>query len=122
MILRNTSPATFTAEFEHATATPIYNSNTNITIGGREKTQVDSVRLAITTQIRIPQSELPNIQAITNNFTLPMYYTPNCKLYDRQTIEEIEVVMKGNPVIDERIWYNDKVFYITYKFNEVLSA
>lgn len=121
MILRN-SLYSFTSEAENATGTPAYNNNTTITIGGKLKTQVDSKTIKITSQIRIAQSDLPSLQLIIDNYTLPIYYTPNCKLWDRQTIEEIEVVMINDPKIDQRIYLDDKVFYVTFEFQEVLTA
>jgi len=121
MILR-TDTNTFTADHENATADPLFNSNTAITIGGMVKTQIDSRRLSITSQIRIKQSDLASLNAVLEDYSQQMYYTPNCKLYDRTTIEEIEVVMKGNPTIDQRIYYDDKVFYITFTFEEVLTS
>lgn len=121
MILRN-SLYTFTADGENPVATPIYNTNKTITIGGIVKSQTDSKRLKIVTQIPITQSTLPNIELITDDFTRQMYYTPSCKLYNRQTISEIEVIMTSAPKVDQRIYYSDKVFYITYEFEEVLTG
>jgi hypothetical protein len=120
MILRN-DLYTFTADAENVIAKPVYNTNSVVTIGGRLKTQTDSKRLKINSQIVIAQSDLPDLELIIDNYTLPMYYTPNCKLYNRQTIEEIEVVMTNDPKIDQRIYYSDKVFYITFEFEEILS-
>ncbi len=121
MILRN-SLNTFTAEFENPIATPIYNTNSTITIGGIVKSQTDSKRLRILTQIPITQSTLPDLELITDNFTLPMFYTPSCKIYNRQTIGEIQVIMTKAPEVDQRIYYSDKLFYLSYEFEEVLTS
>jgi hypothetical protein len=121
MILRNTSN-TFTASIEDATATPLYNTNTAVTIGGIVKSQMDSRRLAITSTIRIALSEMSSLNTVLDNFTLELFYTPNCKLYDRTTIEEIKVIMVSNPDIKDEIFYGDKVYKITFKFEEVLSG
>jgi hypothetical protein len=121
MILRNENYS-YTAKYENATAEPLYNTNKAVTIGGRVKSQTDSKRLKITSTIRIPQSELASIELITDDFTLPMYYTPNCPLYNRTTAEEMEVIMNSAPRVEQRIYYGDKVFYITYDFEEVLSG
>ena len=121
MILRN-DLYSFTAEHEDPYATPVYNSNTAVTIGGILKTQIDSKHLKIVTQISINQSDLPNLELIIDNYTLPIYYTPSIKLYNRQTIEEIQVIMSVNPKVDQRINYDDKLFYITLEFEEVIIA
>ena len=119
MILRNTNN-TFTADFENVIAEPLYNANTAITIGGIVKSQTDSRRLKIISTIRIKQSQMADLNTVLENYTLEMFYTPNCKLYDRTTIEEISVIMKSNPKIKERIYRDDKIFYVTLEFEEVL--
>lgn len=121
MILRNDN-YTFTADFENVTAEPIYNANTVTTIGGIMKTQLDSRRLKIISQIRIKQSQMADMHLVIEDYTLPLYYTPNCKLYDRTAIEELEVVMTTDPKVDERIWQDDKIFYVTFEFEEVLTG
>ena len=121
MILRNTSNS-FSADFENTIAEPIYNSNTVVTIGGIVKSQTDSRRLKITSQIRIKQSQMAALNTVLEDYTLEMFYTPNCKLYDRITIEEISVIMTASPKIDQRIYRDDKIFYITFEFEEVLTG
>jgi len=120
MILRNDNNS-FTAQYENATATPIYNTNKSITIGGIVKSQIDSRRLKIKSTIRIPQSDLASLNLVLENYTLEMFYTPNCKLYDRTTIAEIPVIMTVDPEITNRIYQDDKVFYIAFEFEEVIQ-
>jgi len=117
-----TDTNTFTSQYETATATPLYNSNQTITIGGIVKSQIDSKRLKITSQIRILQSEMASLNDVIDDYTSEIYYTPNCKLYDRTAISEIKVIMASPPVIDQRIWNDDKVFYLTFDLEEVLVA
>lgn len=121
MILRNDTD-TFTADFENATATPVYNTNSVVTIGGIVKSQIDSRRLSIVSQIRIKQSDIDSLNTVLENYSLELYYTPNCPLYDRTTAEEMKVILVNNPSIDQRIYQADKVFYITFEFEEVLTG
>ena len=120
MILRN-SEASYTAKFENAVASPIYNANRTITIGGLVKSQTDSRRLKIISTILIPQDEIASLNVILEDYTRQIYYTPNCTLYDRTTIEEIPVIMSEDPRIEQKIFYDIPVFYITIVFEEVLT-
>lgn len=121
MILRNDT-ASFTADYETATADPIYNSNSAITIGGVVKSQIDSRRLNITSQVRIKNSQLASLNTVLEDYTQELYYTPNCPLYGQTTATELKVVMTSAPEINQRIWNDDKVFYITFNFEEVLTV
>jgi hypothetical protein len=119
MVIR-TNTNTFTATAENATAKPLYNTNQSITIGGMVKSQVDSRRLKITSQIVIAQSEMADLNAVIEDYTSELYYTPNCTLYDRTNIDEIKVIMSSSPEIDIKMFYDDPMFYITFDFEEVL--
>ncbi|NHZ84322.1 MAG: hypothetical protein GWP19_00385 [Planctomycetia bacterium] len=112
---------TFTADFENVREEPIINANTVTTIGGMVKSQADSERLKIKTTLRVTQTELQSLNAILTNFSKQLKYTPSRLLYDRTSIEEIDVILKRAPKIEQRAWDGNVVFYITLDMEEVLD-
>ena len=113
---------TYTYSFENLEEQPIQNASQVITIGGKVKSQADSVRLSMETMLRIKQSDLATLTAITEDFTKTMYYLPTRLLWDRTTIEEVEVILKSAPQIQTRAKDGVRVFYIRLSLEEVISV
>ncbi len=106
-------------------AVPIQNSSLITTIGGRRKSQADSKRLKITSRMRIPQDDAGNedivkLSAIISNFSASLYFTPQRVLWDKVVNEEIEVVLSGDPVIEERLWDCGLIYWVVLEFEEVI--
>jgi hypothetical protein len=102
-------------------AEPIWNSNTNITIGGIPKSQADSQRLKITLNIVCKQSELQTLSVILKRFTETLTYTPSRALYDRTTVDPITVVVATSP--KPRIMGRDGelLYFLDLELEEVLT-
>ena len=113
---------TYNIPFENVKAEPIVNANTAITIGGIVNSQADTERLKIITTMRVPQEDIASLKAIYTNFSASLKYKPSRLLYDKTTIEEIQVVMSSAPKIKQRA-YGDgaKQFYITFEFEEIIE-
>ena len=113
---------TFTTEDEEPLARPIINSSTAITIGGRVKSQADSVRLEIETTVLIPQLvDLPALTAILDNFTKEITYTPSRVLHDRSTIEPIKVIINGH-FPEQRVGKGSVNFFYRINMEEVIET
>ena len=113
---------TYTFTHENPTASPIWNSNQKITIGGIPKIQTDVERLEIKTEIWIAQSDLASLKNVINNFSKELFYYPSCKLYDRTTIEEIKIILTDAPKIKFENFESDRVYHIELNMEEVPSG
>ena len=120
MILR-TNNYTYTNEFESIAESPLINGNIVITIGGKQKTQADTQRLKIVSTIRIKESDLEDFNNVVTDFASVLYYTPHRQLYNKTSIAELEVVINGQPEINEYVYRGETVYYITVELREVLT-
>ena len=111
---------TFTDTSADETAEPVWNSNTQVTIGGVVKQQADSQRLRITYKGRLTQAQLKSLSDILSNFSQALYYTPGRALYDRSTAAQMQVIADA-PSIEQRAYNGGIVFYITVVFEEVIG-
>jgi hypothetical protein len=111
---------TFTDTKAQETADPLWNSSQVITIGGVVKQQADSARLRITSKHRLTQTQLTALNSILANFTQSLTYTPGRKLYNRSTAAAMTVTAEA-PVIEERSYDGEMVYYVTCTYEEVIG-
>jgi hypothetical protein len=102
-------------------ASPVWNANTNITIGGVARTQVDTQRLNITVKIACKQSEARALMDVVKSFTKNIYYTPSRILYDKTDIDEMEVVIDGSPKISIEGRDGELLYWVELMLFEVIK-
>jgi hypothetical protein len=114
---------TYTTTQEDIDESPVINSNTSVTIGGKVKSQADSERLKIRSTIRITQSDLATLNNILTNFSETLTYTPTRQLYDRTSIEALTVILSRPPRIRNKAYNGSEIVYhIQMEFEEVLNV
>ena len=92
---------TFTTAFEDINERFIWNDNQSITIGGRVKSQADSSRYQIESEMLLTNTNFILLNAILTNFNEELFYTPTRALFGKTAIEEIKVTAKA-PQIKSR--------------------
>jgi len=113
---------TYTNTEEKIKEDTIKNGNIEETIGFVSKAQADARKLKWESQIRVKQSDMAALDSILSNFAVKKYYTPQRKLAYKSSISSLEVVIVGEPKIDQRLWTGEIVFWVTIQFQEVYAA
>jgi hypothetical protein len=126
MKLRDESNNTFSTDFEDIAEREVWNDNTAITIGGRVKSQADSTRLQIDSEILLSNACYRKLKPILENFKEELFYTPSRILFGRDSIEEMKVTASA-PKIKSRVsgsctGADEPGFIITITFDEVIDA
>ena len=110
---------TFTTISESIREQPIINGSSVITNGGRIKSMANSQRLRIVSSMRLTQTEVAELSEILTNWTATLTYTPSRKLWDKTSIEAMEVIVSQGPTVDD-IASNgcEATYFITITFEE----
>lgn len=109
---------TFTTEYEDIKEEIISNASSNITLGGKPKSQADSQRLSITSTLRLSESEWVSLNTILTNYSASLTYTPTRKLATKSSIAAIGVVAVGAPKIKERVYNGEIKYHVTLELEE----
>lgn len=113
--------STFTNTKEDIAEREIWNDNQSITIGGRAKSQADSTRLQIDSDLLLTNTQYISLKAIIENFGQELTYTPTRILFGRPAIAALKVIAKA-PSIKSRVSCGGEISYIfSIRYEEVID-
>ncbi len=112
---------TFETDNEDISERFIWNDNQSVTIGGRVKSQADSERYSIDSEMQLTNTQFILLNAKLTNFNEELFYTPTRILYGRSAIEEIKVVAKAPKIKSKTSCEGELAFIFTVQFDEVID-